>query len=187
MSQQRLVSTTCRSQASPRATASWLREAQARLAYLVDRQRGLGLVSGGTADDGPMLALWAADTFASRGHEVVCVSAASAGRGGLIDALAEGFRLAADESQPAWRAWQALHQHLAQNFSCGPTTVVIAHGVGDEDPSGMDDLLQLAHVGSVLDTRLILILICMPHHGPAVRRSFGNWIDLEIPLATSDV
>lgn len=184
MLQPSAVSTTSRTDARPGRARSWLHEAQARLAYLVDLRRGLGLVSGGTADDCSAIAEWAAGTFAAQGHEVVTVSPADADRGRPIDALAEGLHLPVHESQPAWRAWHALHHHLAQNISCRRTTVVIAHAVDSNDATFIDDLLQLVHLATLLETRLILIVICQPHHGPGVRRSFGIWVDLEIPLRT---
>ncbi|MEX0867138.1 MAG: hypothetical protein WD030_07255 [Pirellulales bacterium] len=133
-------------------------EAIARLLYLVENRKRLGLLLGGSGLGKSLtLELFAAQ-LRSDDLPVARLNLAAVGREELPLLLAEQFHVAVSENTSAAIAWRRLLGLLAENVYQHQTTTILFDDVDQADPDAMKVVMRLLHTDAAIAGRLTVVL-----------------------------
>lgn len=162
-------------------TAS-LTEALARIEYLVDGGRRLGVVLG-QPGVGKSLSLKAAAREAERrGHAVVAIDATSLSSRELVWQVACGLGACPSEDADLARLWRHIGDRVTENRIQQKHTILFADDVGQAGPDVVAQFVRLARLDTTTDARWTMILSAEPEQSFRWNRALLELVDLRIEL-----
>ena len=160
-----------------------MREALARLRYLVDQRRRLGLVLGGPGMGKSLLAEVFTSECRHRGCRVAQVDLLGIGPRELYWQLAS--QLASSPPQPeedTVRLYRRVADAATENRMQGLASVVVIEGIEQASPDLAVQLLRLVQIDRSTDARWTLILTTAAHHAERLDGQLSEMVDLRIDL-----
>ncbi|MCR4411511.1 MAG: AAA family ATPase [Thermoguttaceae bacterium] len=133
-------------------------EALARLHFLVETRRRLGLLLGDAGSGKSLLLAVFAEQLRRLGQSVATVSLLGADPAELPSLLALALRLPVDRCPSNGGVWRLLTDHIAENRYQHVATVFLLDDADRASPSVLSRVLRLAKCDPAPDSRLTLVL-----------------------------
>lgn len=133
-------------------------EALARLHFLVDSGRSLGIVGGGAGCGKTWTLMEFAAQSRRRGHEVAFVELTGRDGREFLQDLADSLGARCGVSDPRFQLWRAIRDRLVENRLQRLPTVLVFDHVEDAGDESLDLLGRLLHEADAPEARLTLVL-----------------------------
>jgi type II secretory pathway predicted ATPase ExeA len=157
-------------------------EALARIEYLVDARRRLGLLAGGSGYGKSMLLSVAASRLARRGNAVVTVDATGLSTREFLWQLAAGLRASPLNDADSPRLWRQIADRLTENRLQEVGTVLFLDEVGLAGPDVLTQFARLARLDASPAARWTLILAAESQHISRWNETLRELVDLRIDV-----
>jgi type II secretory pathway predicted ATPase ExeA len=157
-------------------------EALARIEYLVDGRRRMGVVLGEMGVGKSLLLQAAARHLARQGSAVVLLDATGLSTRELAWQLACGLGAAPREDAEAFRLWRQIADRLVENRLQQASTVLLVDEAGLAGPDVMTQLVRLARLDPAPAGRWTIVLAAEPAQAARWNDSLRNLVDLRIDL-----
>jgi len=157
-------------------------EALARLRYLVDHHRRLGVISGETGVGKSLLLRMFAEERCQTGHAVAQAQLMGLSVRELHWQLAAQLRAAPRSSDDVLKLWQRLESRIAENHLQAISTVLL---LDDADQAGADvqaQLMRIAQNPAFSHQHLTIVLSANPCRGPGLGNRLTELLELRIEL-----
>jgi general secretion pathway protein A len=159
-----------------------LTEALARIDYLVDGRRRLGVLMG-EPGVGKSLTLKAAARHLERqGRAVALVDLTAVSARELTWLVACGLGAAPREDADVARLWRLVSDRLAENRMQGTHTVLLADEAGQAGPDVVSQLVRLARLDPSAGSRWTIMLSAEQEQAALWNRALRELVDLRIEL-----
>jgi general secretion pathway protein A len=157
-------------------------EALARIEYLVEAHRRLGVLVG-ESGVGKSLALRLTGRRLSRqGCAVVLIDALGLGPRELVWQVAAGLGAAPREDAEAARTWRQIADRLAENRMQQVDTLLLVDDAGQAGPDVHSQLVRLARLEPAPAARWTIILAAEPNEVARWKPTLRELVDLRIDL-----
>jgi general secretion pathway protein A len=133
-------------------------EALARLDYLLDTGRRLGLLFGPPGSGKSLLLAQAARAWRRANHAVALVNLAGLTAAELLFSLASQWKCAVPVDSPLYAAWHSVSDALCVHRSEQRSTAVLCDDANQASAEVLDTLQRLIQLGDMTQPRLTLVL-----------------------------
>jgi type II secretory pathway predicted ATPase ExeA len=133
-------------------------EALARLQFLVDNHRRLGLLTGASGSGKTLVLEAFAEQLRRRGRPVAKINLLGVEAGEMLLLLAAGLKLNPEASASPAALWRAITDRLTEFYYQKLETVVLLDDADCADPRVLDQVARLARHDTSSESRLTLIL-----------------------------
>jgi type II secretory pathway predicted ATPase ExeA len=133
-------------------------EAIARLHFLIERHRPLGLLLGPAGSGKTRLLEILGEQLRDTGCQLVFTSLVGWDGNQFLAELAHQLRCRTGNTQAVLPVWRALMDRLTENRYQQLTTVLLLDDAQDASPDVLDQVVRLARVADLPDARLTVIL-----------------------------
>jgi general secretion pathway protein A len=157
-------------------------EALARLEYLVDAHRRLGVLLGESGVGKSLLIRVAADRLTRKGVAVAVVDAVGIGPRDFLWQLAAALGAAPRDSADQVHLWRLITDRLAENRLQQKSTALLVDDAGQAGPDVLLQIARLARLGVAADTRCTLVLAAEPRQAARWNETIRDQVDLRIDL-----
>src|SRR3990172_5966571 len=157
-------------------------EALARLEYLVDARRRLGVLLGEAGVGKSLLLRVAARRLARNRCAVVYLDAFGLGTRELFWQLAAGLGAAPRDTADVVQLWRLIADRVAENRLQQTNIVLMVDDAGQSGPDVVTQLVRLARLDSSPAARWTIVLAAEPHQAARWNESLRELVDLRIDL-----
>jgi type II secretory pathway predicted ATPase ExeA len=157
-------------------------EALARLEYLVDTRRRLGVLLGEPGVGKSLSLQVAGQRLARKGTAVVTVDAMGLGTRDLYWQLAAGLGAAPNADADAVRLWQLAADRVVENRLQQVNSVLLVDEAGQAGPDVLTQLTRLARLDPSPAARWTIVLAAEPRQAARWSESLRDLVDLRIDL-----
>jgi general secretion pathway protein A len=158
-------------------------EALARIEYLVESRRRLGLLLGDAGVGKSLVLRVAADQLTRKGAAAVAVDAFGATTRELLWNIACGLQtVPREDADVAW-LWRQIADRVAENRMQQRATVVLVDDVGQAGPDLMTQLVRLARLDTTAEARWTLVVAAEQTQAARWHNSLLAAVDLRIELS----
>ncbi|MGE3642184.1 MAG: AAA family ATPase, partial [Pirellulales bacterium] len=157
-------------------------EALARLEYLVDARRRLGVVLGEAGIGKSLIFRVAAERLVRNGAAVAVVDAAGVGSREFLWQLAAAMGTAPRDSADTVHLWRLVTDRLAENRLQQTGTVLLVDDAGQAGPDVLLQLARLARLDTTSDAGWTMVLAGEPTQAGRWNESLRDQVDLRIDL-----
>lgn len=158
-------------------------EALARIEYLVDSHRRLGVVLGESGSGKTLLMQRAARQFARQGRSIASISVLACTTRELLWHLAAGLGASPDADADVARLWKQIADRVEQNRWQQIGTLLFVDDAGQAGPDIVTQLARLARLDSSPAARWTIVLAAEPKQVERWSPTLGELVDLRIDLA----
>ena len=157
-------------------------EALARIEYLVDGRRRMGVLLG-EAGVGKSLVLRASERQLSRqGRAAVLVDALGATPRELLWQFAAGLKVSPRQDADAARLWRQITDRVVENRAQQIHTVLLVDDAGQAGPDVMTQFVRLARLDVSPAARWTIVLAAQPAQAARWNETLRNLVDLRMEL-----
>lgn len=157
-------------------------EALARLEYLVDARRRLGVLLGEAGVGKSLTLCVAARRLARKGCAVAAIDAVGLGSRELLWQLAAGLGAAPRDDAEVVQLWRLIADHVAENRLQQTNTVLLVDDAGQAGPDVMMQLVRLARLDPTPAARWTIVLTAEPNQAARWNETLRELVDLRIDL-----
>jgi len=157
-------------------------EALARLDYLVDTRRRLGVLLGESGVGKSLAFRVAARRLARKGAVVVAIDAVGLGTREFLWQLAAGLGAAPREEADVGRLWRLVADRVVENRLGQVATVLMVDNAGQAGPDLFTQLVRLARLDPSPTARWTIVLAAEPAQAARWNESIRELVDLRIDL-----
>ena len=157
-------------------------EALARLEYLADARRRLGVLLGESGVGKSFVLRVAAKRLARKGHAVATVDAVGAGTRDLLWQIAAALGAAPRDTSDVVHLWRLVADRVAENRLQQTSTVLLVDDAGQAGPDAMTQLVRLARLDATPDARWTILLAADRQQASRWNESLRELVDLRIDL-----
>jgi general secretion pathway protein A len=157
-------------------------EALARLEYLVDARRRLGVLLGTSGVGKSLVLRVAAERLGRKGSAVAVVDTVGVGTRDLLWQLAAALGAAPRDSSDMVHLWRLVADRVAENRLQQTSTVLLVDDAGQAGPDVLTQLVRLARLDSAPDSRWTIVLAAEPPQAARWNESLRELVDLRIDL-----
>ena len=161
-------------------------EALARLGYLVDERRRLGLLLGEGGVGKTLVLSVLAGTLRRQGRQVAHVSLRGAGCREVLWQLAAELQLAPRRDDDDYALWRSVSDHLAENRYQQLHTVLLLDDVDGATAEARALTARLAQVDSAADAPLTIVMSADYEHAADLGAALLDLVELRVDLARWD-
>jgi general secretion pathway protein A len=158
-------------------------EALARLAYLVDARRRLGVLLGESGVGKSLVLRLAAQRLARKGSEVALVDPVGVGTREFLWQIAAKLGAAPSDDLDAPQLWRQIADRVAENRLQQTNTVLLVDDAGQAGPDVMTQLARLARLDPTPGARWTIVLAAEPAQPARWNGSLRDLVDLRIDLS----
>ena len=155
-------------------------EALARLEYLVDARRRLGVLLGEAGVGKSLVLRVAAQRLARRGCAVVAIDTVGLGTRELWWQLAAGLGAAPREAADVVQLWRQVADRVAENRLQQIPTVLLVDDAGQAGPDIMTQVVRLARLDASPSARWTIVLAAEPNQAAHWNETLRELVDLRI-------
>jgi len=160
-----------------------LTEALARIDYLVDGRRRMGLLMGASGVGKSLTLKAAARQLERRGRAVVFVDATGASARELAWLVACGLEAAPREDADVARLWRLISDRVTENRLQQTHTVLVVDEAGQAGPDVVSQLVRLARIDPSPAARWTMVLASEPEQAAQWNRALRDLVDLRIEFS----
>jgi general secretion pathway protein A len=157
-------------------------EALARIVYLVDSQRRLGVLLGEAGVGKSLVLQVATRQLTRRGTAVASVDAMGATTREVLWQIAAGLAAAPRDDADAPRLWRQIADRLAENRFQNLHTVLLVDNAGQAGPDVMMQIARLSRLDTTPAARWTIVLAAEPAQAARWSDSLRELVDLRIDL-----
>jgi general secretion pathway protein A len=157
-------------------------EALARLEYLIDSRRRLGVLLGESGVGKSLTLRVAARRLARKGAAVVAVDAAGTGTREFLWQLAAGLGTPPANEAEVGRLWRLVADRVVENRLAQVDTVLLVDDAGQAGPDVLTQLVRLARLDPSPAARWTIVLAAEPAQAARWSESLRELVDLRIDL-----
>jgi general secretion pathway protein A len=157
-------------------------EALARLEYLVDARRRLGVLLGASGVGKSLVLHVATERLARKGSAVIVVDAVGTGIRELLWQLAAGLGAAPRDTSDMVHLWRLVADRVAENRLQQTNTVLLVDDAGQAGPDVITQLVRLARLDATPAARWTILLVAEPLQAARWNESLRELVDLRIDL-----
>ncbi len=157
-------------------------EALARIEYLVDGRRRLGVLLGEQGVGKSLLLQAAARQLGRQGRAVVLVDATGITSRELAWQVAGGFGAAPNEDADVQRLWRLIADRVVENRLQQVHTVLLVDEAGLAGPDVLTQLTRLTRLDASPAARWTMVLAAAPEQTSLWSRALRDLVDLRIDL-----
>ncbi|MEX2093504.1 MAG: AAA family ATPase [Pirellulales bacterium] len=157
-------------------------EALARIEYLVDARRRLGVLLGESGVGKSLVLQVAAQRLARKGSAVAVVDAVGAGTRDLLWQLAAGLGAAPRDTSDMVHLWRLVADRVAENRLQQTSTVLLVDDAGQAGPDVITQFVRLARLDATPAARWTILLVAEPLQAARWSETLGELVDLRIDL-----
>jgi type II secretory pathway predicted ATPase ExeA len=157
-------------------------EALARLAFLVENRRRLGLLLGEPGSGKTLVLKVLAKQLAARGSHVACVNLLSLGARDLLCELAAQLHGNPRADQTPFQLWRTITDRLTENQYQQLSTVVLLDDADEVDRDLLGHLVRLVRHDPRAESALTVVLALDPQALPRLGRRLWELAELRIDL-----
>jgi type II secretory pathway predicted ATPase ExeA len=157
-------------------------EALARLEYLVDARRRLGVLLGESGVGKSLVMRLAAQRLLRKGSAVALVDAVGLGTRDFLWQLAASLGASPRDDAEVVQLWRLVADHVAENRLQGTNTVLLVDDAGQAGPDVMMQLVRLARLDPTPNARWTIVLAAEPKQAARWNDSLRELVDLRIDL-----
>ena len=157
-------------------------EALARLEYLVEARRRLGVLLGESGIGKSLVLQVAAERLARKGAALAIVDTVGIGTRDLLWQLAAALGAAPRDTSDTVHLWRLVSDRIAENRLQGISTVLLVDDAGQAGPDVMMQLVRLARLDATPAARWTILLTAEPQQASRWNESLRNLVDLRIDL-----
>lgn len=157
-------------------------EALARLEYLVDADRRLGVLLGETGVGKSLLVRVAAERLVRKGVAVAVVDAVGIGPRDFLWQLAAALGAAPRDTSDLVHLWRLITDRLAENRLQQKSSVLFVDDAGQAGPDVLLQIARLARLDVTADTRCTLVLAAEPRQAARWNETIREQVDLRIDV-----
>jgi type II secretory pathway predicted ATPase ExeA len=161
-------------------------EALARLEYLVDARRRLGVLVGEGGIGKSLVLRTAAEQLARSGAAVATIDVAGAGTREFLWQLAAALGAAPRDSVDVVQLWRQIADCLAENRLQQKSTILMVDNAGEAGPDVLTQIARLARLESSPDARWTIVLAAVPAEAARWNESLREQVDLRVDLEPWD-
>ncbi len=163
-----------------------LEEAIARLEYLVDARRRMGVLLGEGGIGKSLVLQIAARRLTRRGCAVVVVSATGIGTREFLWQVAAGLGAAPRESADVLQLWRLVADRVAENRLQQTNAVLLVDDAGQAGPDLLTQFMRLTRIDSSPAARWTMVLAAEPATAARWNETLRELTELRIDLAPWD-
>jgi general secretion pathway protein A len=157
-------------------------EAVARLEYLVDARRRVGVLLGESGIGKSLMLRVAAERLARKGCAVASVDVVGVGTRDLMWQLAAALGAAPRDSSDLVHLWRLVADRIAENRLQQTNTVLFIDDAGQAGPDVLTQLVRLARLDATPTARWTIVLAAEPTQASRWTESLRELVDLRIEL-----
>jgi type II secretory pathway predicted ATPase ExeA len=157
-------------------------EALARLEYLVDARRRLGVLLGESGVGKSLLLRVARERLVRKGCAVATIDTVGVGTRDLLWQLAAALGAAPRDSSDMVHLWRLVADRIAENRLQQTSTVLLVDDAGQAGPDVMMQLVRLARLDATPDARWTIVLAAELQQAARWSESLRELVDLRIDL-----
>ena len=157
-------------------------EALARLQYLVDNHRRLGLLSGPHGSGKSFLQKVFARELATQGHAVVSLSLLGISVAEFEWTIASQLGTKLRQDAPTFQIWRAIVDRLIENRYQQISTVFLLDDVDQGSADIITHIIRLVQVDPSLDSRVTVIVTSTGHRGEKLDHRLLDLAELRVEL-----
>jgi type II secretory pathway predicted ATPase ExeA len=157
-------------------------EALARLEYLTDARRRLGVLLGESGVGKSLTLQVAAERFARKGYAVATIDAVGLGTREMLWQLAANLGAAPRDTSDMVHLWRLVADRLAENRLQNVNTVLLMDDAGQAGPDVLTQLVRLARLDASPEARWTIVLAAEPLQAARWGESLRELVDLRIDL-----
>jgi type II secretory pathway predicted ATPase ExeA len=157
-------------------------EALARIEYLVDGRRRMGVLLGELGVGKSLVLQAAARQLARQGRAVVLVDVTGLSTREFAWQIVCGLGAAPREDADLSRLWRQIADRLVENRLQQVDTVLLVDEAGQAGTDVMTQLVRLARLDSAPSARWTIVLAAEPAQAPRWNETLRNLVDLRIDL-----
>lgn len=150
-------------------------EALARLHYLVETRRRVGLLVGESGTGKSLVLQTFADELRRHSHVVAALNLWGLSEHDFVWSLAAELGINPRVDAPLFALWRSLSDRLAEHRYQQIATVAILDDVGEAEPVVLSHVVRLLNLEQAADTRMTIVLATNPGH---VSRLGNRLLDL---------
>jgi general secretion pathway protein A len=157
-------------------------EALARLEYLVEARRRLGVLVGDAGVGKSLVLRVARERLARKGAEVALVDALGSGTRDLLWQLAAALGTAPREASEVPHLWRLVADRIAENRLQQISTVLLVDDAGQAGPDVLTQLRRLARLDATPAAQWTIVLVAEAQQAARWPESLRESVDLRIEL-----
>ncbi len=157
-------------------------EALARLEYLVDARRRLGVLLGASGVGKSLVLHVVTQRLARKGSAVIVVDAVGTGTRELLWQLAAGLGAAPRDTSDMVHLWRLVADRVAENRMQQTNTVLLVDDASQAGPDVLTQLVRLARLDCTPAARWTILLVAEPLQAARWNESLRELVDLRIDL-----
>lgn len=157
-------------------------EALARIEYLVEARRRLGVLVGPAGVGKSLVLRVVGRNLSRRGRAVVLVDALGLGPRELAWQVAAGLGAAPREDADLAHTWRLIADRVTENRLQQRDTVLLVDDAGQAGPDVVAQLVRLARLDPTPDARWTIVLAAEPHEAARWSPPLRELVDLRIDL-----
>lgn len=157
-------------------------EAVARLEYLVETRRRVGVLLGETGVGKSLMLRVAAGRLARRGCALAAVDVVGVGTRDLMWQLAAALGAAPRDSSDMVHLWRLVADRIAENRLQQTNTVLLVDDAGQAGPDVLTQLVRLARLDALPTSRWTIVLVAETPQAARWNESLRELVDLRIEL-----
>jgi type II secretory pathway predicted ATPase ExeA len=157
-------------------------EALARIEYLVDARRRLGVLLGQPGVGKSLVLDVAARKLARQKHEVVKIDTLGVSTRELLWQVAAGLGIGPREDADVQRLWRQIADRVAENRLQQVGTVLLLDDAGSAGPDAMTQIVRLARLEATPAAQWTIVLVAEPEQAARWNESLRELVDLRIDL-----
>lgn len=157
-------------------------EALARLEYVVDTHRRVGVLLGESGVGKSLTLRVARGRLARKGVAVVSLEAVGLTTREMLWQIAAGLGAAPREDTDAVRLWRLISDRIVENRLQGISTALVVDDAGQAGPDALTQLVRLARLDASPAARWSIVLAAEPQQAARWDQSLRDLVDLRIDL-----
>jgi general secretion pathway protein A len=157
-------------------------EALARIEYLVDARRRLGVLLGDSGIGKSLLLRVTAERLARKGCSVASVDAVGAGTRDLLWQIASALGAAPRDTSDMVHLWRLVADRVAENRLQQTNTVLLVDDAGQAGPDVLTQLVRLARLDATPQARWTILLAAERAQAARWSEPLRELVDLRIEL-----
>ncbi len=157
-------------------------EALARIEYLINAQRQLGLLLGGPGMGKSLVLQVAAQQLARNGCAVVFVDALGLSTRELLWQVVAGLGAAPPQDADVAQLWRRVSDRVAENRMQQIHTLLLVDDAGQAGPDLLAHLVRLARIDRQASARWTIVLASEPEQATRWKANLLELVDLRINL-----
>lgn len=157
-------------------------EALARLEYLVDARRRLGVLLGESGVGKSLVVRVAAERLARKGAVVATIDVAGSGPRDFLWQLASALGAAPRDTTDTVHLWRLVADRLAENRLQQTSTMLVVDDAGQAGPDVLVQLARLTRLDLNSSARWTIVLAAEPNQAARWNETLREQVDLRIDL-----